>query len=235
MDLYRILVIAHIIAGSIALIGFWTAAWARKGSPLHKRSGSFYLLAMLAVLLSSVLLTVLIAASGNVGIAGFLAFLVLITGTACWLAWRAIRLKAAPERYFNRWHAGVGVLNLLAGLGTFALGLHLDNALLQSFCWVGVVIGIGMLRKQRNPPSARNWWLREHYGAMLGNGVATHIAFLGIGMRPLIQAAGVEWLHLVPWLLPLAVAAAASVWLDRRYGGTRSSAMPAAQTAAGHP
>ena len=74
-----------------------------------------------------------------------------------------------------------------------------------------------MLRQARNPPDARNWWLREHYGAMLGNGVATHVAFLGIGLRDVIASFDSAWLQLLPWFLPLGVALVAGVYLDRKY------------------
>ena len=50
MDMYRALVLLHIGFGVVALATFWTAAWLRKGSSLHRRVGTSYLLAMLGVL-----------------------------------------------------------------------------------------------------------------------------------------------------------------------------------------
>jgi hypothetical protein len=99
----------------------------------------------------------------------------------------------------------------------FAIGIGIGDALLYLFCWVGVFIGASMLQRQRQLPQAPNWWLREHYGAMIGNGVATHIAFLGIGLRGVIGAIGWPWLSLVPWLAPLAFAIAATLYFNRRY------------------
>jgi hypothetical protein len=52
---------------------------------------------------------------------------------------------------------------------------------------------------------------------MIGNGVATHIAFLGIGLRGVIGAIGWPWLSLVPWLAPLAFAITATLYFNRRY------------------
>ena len=62
------------------------------------------------------------------------------------------------------------------------------------------------------------WWLAEHYGAMLGNGVATHVAFLSIGLPRLLPAIDGDALHYLGWFAPL-------VWwrcrprclLDRRW------------------
>ena len=50
MTAYQMLVIAHIAAGSVALLTFWTAAIARKGSSIHKAVGKGYLLSMLGIL-----------------------------------------------------------------------------------------------------------------------------------------------------------------------------------------
>ncbi|TXI47782.1 MAG: hypothetical protein E6Q50_12975 [Lysobacter sp.] len=55
---------------------------------------------------------------------------------------------------------------------------------------------------------------------MIGCGVATHIAFLSIGLNRLIEAAGVRppsWYGLIAWFLPLALSVVFAVWLNRKY------------------
>lgn len=227
MSVYKMLLVLHIAAGVIALIGFWVAGLARKGSPLHRRVGRIYLGAMLGVVGTALPMAGFHLAAGRVGIGVFLGYLVVITATSMWLSWRAVQLKRDAAAFYSRAYLVVGALNVLAGLGVFAVGVARGQALLMGFCWVGVFIGVGMLRAAwaagRTAP-AGTWWLREHYGAMLGNGVATHIAFLGIGMRPLLQALDSPIAMLLPWFLPLAVAGVASVMLDRRYGRARADA-----------
>ena len=58
----------------------------------------------------------------------------------------------------------------------------------------------------------------EHYNAMIGNGVAVHIAFLGIGLPRLLPMLGGATLQQLAWFGPLAVALAAKLWADRRWG-----------------
>lgn len=217
MSAYQMLVTTHVAAGAIALLSFWTAAIARKGSPLHKAVGKAYLLAMLGILATALPMSIVFIARGQTGFGIFLAYLVVITGSSCWLSWRAIQLKRDPVRYFNRRYQALGWGNLAAGIAVFAIGLQMGSVLLAGFSWVGILIGVGILRKMRNPPTARNWWLQEHYGAMLGNGVATHVAFLGVGMRSVIAASGIAWLPYLPWFGPVVVALIAGVFLDRRY------------------
>lgn len=227
MSVYSLLLIVHIAAGVLALIGFWVAGLSRKGSPLHQRVGRVYLAAMLGVVGTALPMAGFHLAAGRVGIGVFLGYLVVITATSMWLSWRAVQLKRDAAAYYDRAYLVVGALNVLAGLIVFGIGLERGMALLMGFCWVGVILGIGMLRRAhaaRRTAPIGNWWLREHYGAMLGNGVATHIAFLGIGMRPLLQALDSPIAMLLPWFLPLAVAGVASVLLDRRYGRPRTAA-----------
>ncbi|HWS26986.1 MAG TPA: hypothetical protein VN259_10505 [Xanthomonadales bacterium] len=227
MTAYQLLVIAHIAAGSVALITFWTAAIARKGSALHKGVGKTYLIAMLGILASALPMAVRFIAMGVIDIGIFLLYLVVITGTSIWLARRAIQRKRDVSGFHDRKYLAIGWVNLIAGLVVFAIGLARASMLLSTFCFVGIAVGIGMLRQARKLPTTRNWWLKEHYGAMLGNGVATHVAFLGIGMRSTIASFDQAWLQLVPWFLPLAVALIAGVYLDRRYGPRPDRAGPA--------
>jgi hypothetical protein len=218
MTAYQLLVTAHIAAGSIALITFWVAAIARKGSPLHKGVGKAYLIAMLGILASALPMALIFINRGRIGVGVFFAYLVVITGTSVWLAWRSIRMKRDVRGYHDRRYRIVGWTNVFAGLVVFAIGLDRGSALLMGFCWVGVFIGIGMIRQARSLPTAPNWWLREHYGAMLGNGVATHVAFLGVGLNGFLASFGIAWLQLLPWFGPLAVAGVAAAYLNRRYG-----------------
>jgi hypothetical protein len=231
MTAYQWLVTAHIAAGSVALLTFWTAAVARKGSPLHKGVGKAYLIAMLGILASALPMAMVFISRGRIGIGVFFAYLVVITGTSVWLAWRSIRMKRDVRGYHDRRYLLVGWANVIAGLAVFAIGLDRGSALLMGFCWVGVFIGIGMIRQARNLPTAPNWWLREHYGAMLGNGVATHVAFLGVGLNGFLASFGIAWLQLLPWFGPLAVALVAGVYLDRRYGSRKAMGARAQMTA----
>ena len=225
MNAYAMLVCAHVGVGTVALISFWVAGFARKGSPLHKTAGKTYLLAMLGILISAVPMAAVFFSRGRTGIGVFFAYLVVVTGTTLWLSWRAIRLKRELAIFHNPRYRQVALLNLVAGALVFAIGLKLGSMLLAGFCWVGIILGIGMLRQARTLPTARNWWLKEHYGAMLGNGVATHVAFLGIGMNDFLASFGIAWLQLVPWFGPVVLAIAAGFYLDRKYA-------PKARTAA---
>lgn len=236
MDYYRLLVIAHVAAGTVALLAYWSAAIARKGGRVHRKVGQAYLLSMVAVLATSVVLAGTFFARGQAGIGTFLAYLVVITGTACWQGWLAVRRKHDAAAFHGRNYTLLAWANLGAGLATLWAGLALGHVLLLVFCWIGILAGAAGLLQQRRFRAGRGlavenrrWWLREHFQSMLGTGVATHVAFLAIGLNRLLAPFGVQAPQLLAWLLPVAVAVAAGMLLDRRYGfaGKRSAGMPA--------
>ena len=217
MELYDLTKLLHYGIGVLALGAFWTAAFARKGSPLHRTVGKVYLLAMSGIVLTAAVITVL-ATLRRPGVTSvFLAYLLVITGTGCWLAWRAVRDKRDFARYTGPVYRTLAVLNIASGLSVLAVGLKVGSVLFAGFSLIGVLTGIGMIRLRRNGPAHAMWWRQEHINAMLGNGVATHIAFLSIGLPKILPMLAGPRLQLIAWFGPLVVATVLGIWLKRKY------------------
>lgn len=238
MTSYSLLVSAHAAIGAVALAAFWSAALVRKGSPLHRRAGQAFLLAMCGIIATGLPMAAHKWSEGKTVTAAFLGYLLVITATAVWSSWRAIRDKHDVDRYTGPVYATLAWLSLAAGLGVLALGLQVGAPLLMGFSTVGLFAGVDMLRKRRQRArlaAQPRWWLVEHYTAMLGNGIATHIAFLGIGLPRLLPAVDGTWLHYSAWFGPLLVAVVAKLVLDRRWkpkAAPRPALRPAAPLAA---
>ena len=225
---YSIIVAAHAGTGLLALATFWSSAVLHKGSMLHRRAGQAYLLAMLGIIVTAIPMVGFQYQQGRTVIAAFLAYLVVITATGVWGAWRAIRDKHDVDRYTGPVYQALAWLSLGSGVAVLALGLRIGAPLLIGFSAVGLFVGQDMLRKRRQRErlaAQPRWWLAEHYGAMLGNGVATHVAFLSIGLPRLLPAIDGDALHYLGWFAPLVVAVVAKVLLDRRWK-PRPHAMP---------
>ncbi len=214
----------HIIAGAMALVTFWTATLLRKGSPRHVAVGRVYLQAMIAVMVSAIPLSVAAFIRGQHVTGLFLLYLILITGTACWTAWRAIRDKNDIARFVSPAFRGLAWLNLAAAAAVFALGAHYQNPVLMGLALVGLINGPAMLSFAKREPNNRRWWLAQHYSGMIGGGVATHIAFLSLGLTRLLPPEHRNTTQLVAWFAPLLLAVVARVWLDRKYQAHRSAA-----------
>ncbi|MGN6151161.1 MAG: hypothetical protein ACTHOH_04015, partial [Lysobacteraceae bacterium] len=221
MDMfYRILVAAHGLVGLVALVTFWLAAFAKKGSPLHLRTGRLYMAAMIGIVVTAIPMAAIIAARGKPGIATFLGYLVVITATGLWLGRRAVRRKRDQTAFRDTAYLAVALANLAASAVVFAVGLRMSQVLLMGFSAVGTLNGVQMLMRRRRPMDTARWWLKEHFSAMIGCGVATHIAFLAIGLDRLIRAFGIDppgWYHLIAWFLPLSLSFVVAAWLNRKY------------------
>ncbi len=213
----------HALAGTVALMTFWTAGLARKGSPLHKGAGKVYMAAMVAVVVTAVPLTVSLALKGQWPGATFLAYLVILVSHSCRMAWLAIRLKRDFARYTGTgFRISAGLLTL-SGVVVVAVGVAFEAWLLIIFGLLGPMGGWDAWNLIRKGPTSPKWWLKEHYGAMIGNGVATHIAFLQIGLMRLIPELGSSAVQNLAWFGPLTVGIAAGFWLDRRYMRPRTA------------
>ncbi|MDZ7789018.1 MAG: hypothetical protein U5L08_00700 [Xanthomonadales bacterium] len=214
----------HALAGTLALATFWTAAAVKKGSPLHKRVGKIYLLAMIGVVATAIPLALSQALAGHWVGAAFLGYLVILVSHACRLAWTAIRYKRDFARYTGTGFRVSAVVLGLSGAAVSLLGMVYGAWLLIIFGLIGPLGALDARKLVRQGPQSPKWWLKEHYGAMIGNGVATHIAFLQIGLMRLIPELGNTMVQHLAWFGPLALAIAAGFWLDRRY--MRPQTMP---------
>jgi hypothetical protein len=218
MSAYHLMLFSHAGLGVAALASFWVAALAKKGSGPHKLAGRIYVLAMAGLLLPAIPLSVRALLHFSTVFGLFLFYLLLITATALWRAWTAVRRKRDFAAYANASFRRLAWANIAAGAAILGVGAATVQPVLLGFSAVGILAGRGMLQlAQDGPPHAR-WWMGEHLNAMLGCGVATHIAFLLIGLPRVLPAA---WngpaLQTFGWLAPLAVSAIARVLLSRKY------------------
>ncbi len=233
MDLYTISKFLHIGAGTLALVGFWTAGLARKGGPLHVRVGQIYLSAMCVVMATGLVMCTVLFGQGKVISASFLAYLVVITAAASWNAWRAIRDKRSWAAFTGPVFKGLAIASFVSGMAIFVLGYVRGVPLFMGFAFVGVAVGVGSWRDLRRGPEDAKWWLRQHYKSMMGNGVATHIAFLGLGLPRLLPELAGGPLQVLSWFGPLVIAFAAALYWDRRYP-VKSNVVRGSQLSATH-
>lgn len=235
MTLHSISFALHAGLGTLALVTFWTAGMSRKGSPVHRLAGKIYLLAMAGLLLAALPLTASLASRNPVA-GAFLSYLVVITTTSVWTSWRAVRDKKDWARFTGPVYRTLMWANLVSGLAIAYIGLFVTTqmqVIFVAFSSIGIIGAVNMWRFSRRLPEDPRWPLRQHLNAMLGNGVATHIAFLTIGLPKVLPfLAGSSLLNL-SWLAPLVVSVVAGMYLTRKYLPKRRSAPAAGGVVAG--
>ena len=212
-----VFVLPHVLAGSVALLTLWTSGLTRKGSNIHRYSGRVYLTAMALIVITGIPLTLLTSVRGNLPAALFLGYLLILVSFSCMNAWRAVRSKRDFQRYTDSLYRVSAVVLGLCGIAVIGVGVHTGMVILMAFGCIGPITAwqaFGLIRK--GPRDAR-WWLREHFGAMIGNGIATHIAFLQIGLSSTFKSLDMAMIQNLAWLAPLAVGVIAAVVLGRKY------------------
>jgi hypothetical protein len=221
MTAYDVVRYAHISAGTVALACFWTAASLRKGGEGHRIVGRTFLIAIAGLCLTGIGIAIAAFERQQPVRGTFFAYLVLITATPSWIAWRAIRDKKDVKRFAGPLYHALGWANVVAGATVLALGIRYQQLVLSVVSVLGLIAGSAMLRFARSLPTGRTWWLARHYGAMVAVGIATHVAFLNLGLSHVVPA---EWGTAVmraSWFAPITLALVARVWLDRKYGVRR--------------
>jgi hypothetical protein len=226
MEPYDFLKFAHTGIGVLALLTFWTSGLTRKGSRAHIASGKIYLLAMTGILISATGMLAGFAERHHPIAAAFLGYLLVITGTSVWCSWRAIRDKHDWNAYTGPVYKALMVMNGLSGLAIAYIGLFVTTQMqlvITAFSVIGIANAFSMWRFAQASPENSRWWLKQHFGAMIGNGVATHIAFLSIGLPKLLPMLSGPVLQSLAWLGPLTLSVVAGAYLNRKYMSTRKS------------
>lgn len=233
-SLYTINLWIHVVFACLALTLFWVPIFTKKGQLNHKRFGHWYKIAMYTVAASGVVMASMIfnrefglgaefsaseqtaAILSNVQqFALFLIYLALLmfTTTRHGIAVLIAKEKRNKLRVVNYL---IPVLCLLVfGVALFIFGLFSANTLHIVFGILGGVLSVGMLRYCYRETVARNTWLLEHIGSMIGSGIAAYTAFLTFGGRTLFSDLG-QW-QLVLWIAPGVIGGFASYLVCKHY------------------
>ncbi|MEO8011376.1 MAG: hypothetical protein ABI650_07000 [Dokdonella sp.] len=215
--MYQTLVAVHGAIGAVGLLCFWSALSLKKGSGAHRLAGRVYLLAMLGICVTGAPMAISRFVEGKLTGGAFLSYLLLLVLGAGWLGWRAIRDKHDVDRYRGGAYLGIALTWLAAGVAMLLLGLVKGAPLIAGFSLVGLHAGYDMLRRRRTLGENPRWWMRSHYSALFGTGVATHISFLSIGLPRLLPMLDGPMLGYASWFVPLLVSMVATIMLDRKY------------------
>jgi hypothetical protein len=193
--IFSILLVLHIVSGSIGLIAGTVAMIASKSGKAHRTAGKFFFYAMAGVFLTSIYMSI---AHSNLFLllVGFFSFYLAATGYRI-LFLKALHLKKIKPGLLDLCIAGTG---LLAGAALLVLSLlllvkaNMFGIVTLSFGSLAVWMGRGDLVKFKHPPTDKKHWIASHGMRMAGAYTATITAFIVVNIQITQQ-----W---VLWLLP---------------------------------
>ena len=238
MNVYKLVLVLHVIAGLIGLAAFWTPALSRKGGVTHVRAGRVFYWCTCAIAGTGLLMAALLLAAplavhpprSAIGAeraaivardirlaAPFLVYLVLITFTPVYHGVRVLATRRAPHQLLTPLHTALHLATLAASAGMLVLGLSTGRWVYVALSPVGFLIGLGDLGFARRPyPSPMAWWY-EHMSSMLAGGIAFHTAFLVLGAGRLLGISMDGPWAVAPWLLPAMIGVPATQIWTRYY------------------
>lgn len=217
MELARtLLLVVHITAGSLSLILFWIPIFSRKGGARHRKTGRWYAYAMMVVVCTAAILSVIMLIQGDRVVASILVFLSLITAHPLWEGWAMLRQRNTPTSRFRSIQRTFAASTLILGV-LFLMGWHYTtDTLFLVFGCIGTVAGSlnlwSSLRSSINKP-----WIQTHYEGMLFSGGAAYTAFLAFGARAVFPAIESGAWGFLPWILPTVLVFVGVAWLKRTY------------------
>lgn len=214
---FKALIAAHIAAGAVGLVAFWIPALTRKGGPTHRRAGRIYVRAMAVVIATAIPLTIVSFVRGQWVAGVFLIYLAIITGTALYSGLRAVRSKAGPKEYITPAYKALAGLTFASGVAVLAIGLATRVWLFVGFSVIGLTAGYSSYVFIRTPPTDPRYWWYEHFGGMIGTGIAAHIAFLNFGAGRLIPGFSLADWGMLAWFVPVVVGIVAANRIEAFY------------------
>nr|WP_136250280.1 hypothetical protein [Ningiella ruwaisensis] len=224
----------HILFGTAALALFWVPIFTRKGQLNHIKFGRFYKITMYLVAGTGAIMATMTFAfpltirpehasepyaeqfvEQSRSLAGFLFYLAILSFTST--RHGIAVLKAKSDRVM------LNTLNYLlpiwalffGGFILLAAGMMRGAALYIIFAALGIAVASTMLRYSLRKEVAKNQWVLEHIGGMIGSGIGAYTAFLAFGGRTLFTDLG-EW-QIVFWVAPGVIGSIASYIVCKKY------------------
>ena len=205
-NIYKILLVAHVAVGSIALLTGLLAILYRNKVKTHKPFGKIYFWAMTLVFFSAIYLSVY---RSNI----FLFCVSFFTYYSCLTAYRSLKLKKlhidqeptgfdwAIEVFFGLMHIGfIGFALLLLTGPNSAFGI-----ISLVFGVIGIRSNYITIRRLRKKLIYKNYWLLAHIGGMLGSYIGAITAFTVNNGRWIPAPNLLLWLGPTAFLVPLII------------------------------
>lgn len=196
--IFSILLVLHIISGSIGLVSGTVAMVSHKSGKIHRFSGKFFFYAMAGIFFTSIYMSI---AHNNLFLLliGFFSFYLAATGYRI-LYLKTLHFKKIQPQLLDHCIAGTGLFASVALLFLSAwllLKANMFGIVTLTFGCLSGWFGYSDLIKFKHPPTNKKHWLISHGMRMAGAYTATITAFVVVNVH-----IAHDW---ILWLLPAVI------------------------------
>ncbi|GAB1264078.1 hypothetical protein [Aurantivibrio infirmus] len=245
--IYQSVLLFHVIAGLFGLIFFWIPVLLRKGSPKHKKIGSWFVAAMTiagstGLIMAAMLFIDPIAARvtandlsveqlSTLAVASrerayFFVLLGLLLLTSAQSSRLVLVAKADLSVLREPRHLVLPISLLIASAALLFLAITRENTLYYVFSGIGGFISLTSLRYRFKKILRPREWVIAHLGHAFGAGIAAHTAFFAFGANQVLSLYLQGTYALIPWLAPGIIGGIAitltSLYYANKFGYYRS-------------
>jgi len=201
MWLFNVLVVLHIITGTVGLITMWVPVIGRKGGDTHKRWGRIFAHALLATGIIAIGIS-LVTLKYPLETHPFSDDAPLVRGLFGWMMLYLATLTIMLSRYGllcirnKRNHAAnKNVVNIALQIATFTTaancawhGWQLNQPIMMGISIVGLLSAVlnTVFIFDKEPPL--NEWIIQHTRGLVGAGISVYTAFFAFGAVNLMPA-----------------------------------------------
>jgi uncharacterized membrane protein len=194
-SIFNLVLILHIISGTIGLLSGTIAMVLKKTGKLHKTIGKTFFYAMVGVFVTSVYMSI---AKNNLFLlmVGFFSFYSSATGYRILYLKKLGQIKIAPKFI----DYVIGFTGLLAGIAMLVITIlvfikaNMFGFVTLTFGGISIWMGYEDFAKFQYPPTQKLHWLESHGMRMAGAYTATVTAFIVVNINSPYQ-----WVF---WILP---------------------------------
>lgn len=221
--IHKVLLWIHIPVGTLALFLFWIPVGLQKGSPLHKKIGWYYFIAMWAVVITAILMSICNVIMAKYMSAVFLGYLAIITAYPLWYAYEILKQgKVWTKRYFTIRKIFVSLM-CVSGIGLFLLGAIKFRfagfgTMMVFFGIIGILSGRDIFMSLEKAMDKEKKMSMHIQGTII-SGIAAYTAFFAFGGNHLLMGVlklSQQWL-MVPWIGPTVLGVIYMRYMKKKY------------------